>query len=589
MFLFGDISLPQAGMADIRVLKKGDPVSSLTNGTLYLQAGKQQLRRFSLANGSLCLLGDPILEWSLKLASRLQPEGKGFQETVLYEEVPGHYLWVFRNEDSLRIGSSFGAIYPLYWSRHGNRIAFSSSSYFLADYLGLDSGDFRNLLERILFNYALFDSTWWPQLKLLPAHRYLQIGRDTGGIEGDFNIADYFGSGAEGSPRALDELVGVFQEEVERFFPAGPMAISLTGGFDGRVLVGAAEKAGKSFSTYSFGCPGTSDLNMPIRQARKLGIRHRPIILDDAYFQQDALPSARSFMRLSEGNGNLGRPHYHFAARHLAKETPCIITGNFGSELFRALHLPGVMISQSLIDLFSSPGLSWKDKLARSIDQLQDKTLRACQDALFEDLEAYLKSMRDWEPNHRFYHFVFQELFRKYFGPELLVQRNFLSNRTPFLNLRFIRALHQTRWAGIHSRLYEKSRLKRMKGQFFYATYLKRNSPSLYRLNTNKGYAPADIRDPQRFPLLLAKMIRKKILGKREDDQNGVIRFFALHQQGLADDCLNGPLPEVLRQLIETAGMDSGVAPSTQQIKWFGIAMGWVMAAGQKSPALLTP
>ena len=154
---------------------------------------------------------------------------------------------------------------------------------------------------------------------------------------------------------------------------------------------------------------------------------------------------------------------------------------------------------------------------------------------LVAQVEAYLATSSGLSPSQRFYRFVFEELFRKYFGPEVTVQSHFLRNRTPFLTLRFMKALHRTTWAGVHARLFESDKARRMKGQVFYAAYLKHAHPRLYRMRTNKGYAPPDVLEPWRWPLLLAGFMRRRLTGPERVDSNSIEAFFRQHHQAVLD------------------------------------------------------
>ena len=73
------------------------------------------------------------------------------------------------------------------------------------------------------------------------------------------------------------------------------------------------------------------------------------------YLKNHSLNEAgRDFIIRSSGTGTFTRAHYLFAARQLARKTKYLLTGNFGSEIFRAAHVPGVIISPNLYTVFSS-------------------------------------------------------------------------------------------------------------------------------------------------------------------------------------------------------------------------------------------
>lgn len=561
--------------------------------TLYLRAGKQRLLSFEVPGGKLLLLGDPVFRKKEKLLEGIVPEPGKVNQENLYLEIKGHYYWFylpapsFADPNYLLIGNSFGAIYPVYYTIEKERIVACSSSFTAAEKTNAETKNKRNLLERLLFNYPFFNSTWWSGIQLLEAHRFLNIGARGAAVGGDFEVSNFFGSPEDTTKDSLYRLGKLFEKETRLFFPDEPFAVSLTGGFDGRTLVTAAKKAGRLFSAYSFGRPDSTDVTMPAEQASVLRIPYNPIFLDDQYVETASLGSAWDFMRLTEYNGNFGRPHYHHAAKLLSEKTNYILTGNFGSELFRALHLPGVMMSECLIRVFSAKDDSWKDFLRQSVRPWDAHFFQNETDALIADIEVYLKKMEGWEANHKFYHFVFNEIFRKYFGPELVMQSQYLNNRTPYLNLSFFRELNRTIWSGVHARLFEKMKSKRMKGQMFYATFIQQSDKKMYQLKTNKGYSPADVLEPWRLPILAARVVSHKYIGNKDIDDNSVHAFIQRNHRQIAEQIVTGT-PPFAQSLFEKSFDE---IPREQNIenwvKIYSIAAGWEAARAGVAPKKL--
>ena len=628
--------------------------------TLYLLEGKQRLLSFEVPGGKLLLLGDPVFRKKEKLFESIIPEPGKVNQEVLFQEIKGHYYWFYipiPNFQSLipnplLCGNSFGAIYPVYYTIEKERAVVCSSSFTLAEKTNAEAKDKRNLLERLLFNYPFFNSTWWSGIKLLEAHRYLRVAppqppqggeksfapglssereengvlsnlppndggatlspeREASGafsmlspndkgatysppwggwggatVEGDFEVSNYFASPEDSSKDSLYRLSKLFEKETRLFFPDEPFAISLTGGFDGRTLVAAAKKANRLFSTYSFGRPDSTDVTMPAAQAAALRIPYNPIFLDNQYVETASLGSAWEFMRLTEHNGNFGRPHYHHAAQVLSEKTNYILTGNFGSELFRALHLPGVMMSECLIRVFSAKDDSWKDFLKQTAQRWDAHFFQNETDALIADIEIYLRKMEGWDANHKFYHFVFNEIFRKYFGPELVMQSHYLNNRTPYLNLHFFQELNRTIWSGVHARLFEKVKSKRMKGQMFYATFIRQSDKKMYHLKTNKGYSPADVLEAWRLPILASRVVFHKYINNKDIDDNSVGAFIQRFHRQIAEQAQTND-PSFFQTLFEKSLAE---IPREQNIenwvKFYSIAAGWEAAKATVAPAV---
>jgi hypothetical protein len=501
--------------------------------TVRMEPGCQDLVRFDIGpDERVEFLGDPVMRDRIALPQSIMGADGHVDAGKLFDQVPGHYYWFHWRGDALECGSSFCGMLPLYFRNADGRSDISSSSFHLARTHHLVADDRGYLLERRLFNYPLFDRTPWKSIRLLPAHSKLIAEGGMLKVERCFSIEEHFGDGAGSSAKDMEALCDVFQRECDVLIPASGFALSFTGGFDGRTLLGAALKLGRTgFSTYGFGLPGESDIALPEKQARELDVPYSPILLDDRYVREDALASAIAFMDLSDHAGNLGRPHYHYAARLLSRAHTHLVTGNFGSELFRALHAPGALMTANLIRIFSDVDGGWREVLLREAGE----GFAPEAGELVAEIGTYLASASSLPPSQRFYRFVFDELFRKYFGPEIVVQNEFLRNRTPFLSLRFVKALHRTVWAGVHSRLFETDKIRRVKGQVFYAEYLRHAHPRLYRMPTNKGYAPPDVVERWRLPLLVAKFAWKRFAEPELVDSNSIGAFDRLHHDALLD------------------------------------------------------
>lgn len=587
-FYLNHRSSPNAPTVQVRVLES----AALPNPepqNLYVFPGVQNLETLDLSDGSrLILLGDPVFGDRERAAGRVTNWHDGeLNLTALFNEVRGHYYWFLLKTNSVLCGSSFGAIYPIYYQNKDNCTRLSSASFFLVGQTDPGRLDRRNLLERLLFNYPLFGTTWWTGIRLLGTHRRLTLSAEGAKEERAFGLENYFGHGFHSSREVLDELAEIFENECRLFLPDEPFAVSFTGGFDGRTLVAAARKTGRvDFLTYSFGMPGESDVTFPAAQAEELGIRYWPINLDENYVHDHALKSALSFVQLSEYNGNFGRAHYHYAAQQLAQKKKYILTGNFGSELFRAMHQPGVMMTEALIRVFEAHDASWKDYLRQAAGRQASAFFRTEMDALIADLERFLHARSDLDMNQQFYCFVLEEIFRKYFGPELVMQSHLLRNRTPYLSLRFFEALNKTMWSGLHARLFDKQKNRRMKGQVFYSAFLRRTDEQLYRMPTNKGYSPADVLEAWRHPLLLARVARQKFLRRETGDSNAVETYFRKYQRDLAQRIRANEhqvlMQSGIAQYIETSAPLSISLEKT--IHLFSVAAGWSAAAKSVKP-----
>ncbi len=440
--------------------------------------------------------GDPIS--SNDFRERFE---KNSSPEFIVNNLYGHYYFTYLNKKSgdLLIGNSLFSILPLYYQNNFDKITISENALTLGRYTGSNKICNRFLLETILFNYPLFNSSILQDINLLPSNSCLLVKQGKLLIKKHNFIENFFDKKTVPWRKSIGIMSDKFLETVEKYLPSKHYSNALTGGFDGRTLVSAGLFYNKDFSTYSFGAETSKDVVIAEALSAKADLNFNKIGLGQEYATQKSLECGREFIMNSSGTATFARAHYLFAAKQLSKNNNQIITGNFGSEIFRAAHIAGVVISGNLFTLFNSDS---PQKAFRSVEAsaefccLNRAAFKEEWEWLKENilqLPSYNKHYSDFTKNQRFYVFVFEELFRKYFGAEMVNQFRYLKNRTPYLDIDFLKAIFKTELAGIHSSFFEHNPLKRYKGQALYAHIIKKTYPTFGEILTDKGYRPNDL------------------------------------------------------------------------------------------------
>jgi asparagine synthetase B (glutamine-hydrolysing) len=447
--------------------------------------------------------GDPIEKNGFRKKITQDPDIK----TVI-NELYGHFYFLLLNKKNgdLAIGNSLFSILPVYYTVNHNNHTVSHNKLILSDnapdlgvYTGHKDISSRFVLETILFNYPLFNSCLIDGIYLLPANSYLKVAENQWKIIKHTSIEEFFSSSPEPWKKSIKKMTDVFLSTVQRYLSEEPFITSLTGGFDGRTLAAAGLYLKKEFSCYCFGTSLSRDMEIAMELAHTANLRFKGIYLDESYIKNHSLPLGKEFIQNASGGATFSRAHYLYASKLLSSENPIIITGNFGSEIFRAVHIAGVIIAPNLQTLFLSRSLDEalakiknspevnilnKDHFEHEWKELQEDLIR---------LSCYNDKYHSITPNQRFYVFVFEEIFRKYFGAEMVNQFRYLANRTPFLDIEFIKEIFKTKFAGIHSDLFDQNPFRRFKGQVLYAHIIKKAYPAFGMIPTDKLYRPDDI------------------------------------------------------------------------------------------------
>ena len=464
--------------------------------------------------------GDPINDpgFKEKLSKNLTPE-------FIVNNLHGHYYYILldKSSGSLLAGNSLFSILPLYYFRNNDKILISDNALRIGKYLDLNDISKRFILETILFNYPLFNDSIFESIKLLPANSYIICSGSNSDILKHTEIQNHFSATPKPWKKSTGEIRDVFISSVCKYLPDKHYVHALTGGFDGRTLVSVAIYFNKVFSCYSFGSKNSKDTRIASQLAEKAGIPFINFELEDSYIKNDNLPCGKEFIINSSGTSTFARSHYLHSAKRLSSDFQHIITGNFGSEIFRAAHIAGAVISSNLYALFDSESSDEgirKIEGSREFQCLNTSNFELQFESLKEDilhLPCYDNALSGLTKNQRFYVFVFEEIFRKYFGAEMVNQFRYVKNRTPFLDIEFLKAIFKTELAGIHSDFFEHNPFKRYKGQVLYANIIKSTYPGFGKMLTDKGYRPDDLINPF-GKLNIAKGYLKKVIRKSSPD-----------------------------------------------------------------------
>lgn len=479
--------------------------------------------------------GDPIADDNFreKLAKNRSPE-------FIVKNLYGHYYYIFLNKESgnLIIGNSLFSILPIYYHFASEKITVSENALVLGSSIDSKKISKRFILEMMLFNYPLFNNSVYHNITLLPANSCITTSGGKCSIQKHTELADLFEQEPVPWRQAIEPVSDRFLETVEKYLSPESYTSSLTGGFDGRTLVAAGLLYGRNFSTYSFGTETSKDITVAETLSASAGLRFNKIVLGEEYVKQESLECGKEFIMNASGAATFERAHYLHATKRLSADNEYIVTGNFGSEIFRAAHITGHVISKNLFNIFNSDSSEAAIMSIETSDEFQCLDRESFKEA-WRSLKEEIQGLPNFSHNYsgltrnqRFYVFVFEELFRKYFGAEMLNQFIYLKNRTPYLDIDFLETVLGTELAGIHSGFFEYNPLKRYRGQVFYAHVIKKAYLDFGRAMTDKGYRPDDLINLF-GKVRIAKGFLKKRVGKvlSDEDPNSVSRAWEVNRE----------------------------------------------------------
>lgn len=470
---------------------------------------------FSGENVDFISWGDPIINNDFKACLLDRPE-----VDIVLNNVCGHYFFILtdKKKNRIMIGTSFFSVLPLYYTIVSGNLIFSENAFKLKEYIKRKTISKRFILEFVLFNYPLFNHSLYDGITLIPSNSYILITGKEWQIIKHTKIEDLFSSSPVKWRRASDEMAGLFISTTKKYLPEWPYFSSLTGGFDSRTLLAAGLYHKKAVSCYCFGTDNAGDIQIASKLAADTGIPFKKISLDEEKYLSESFKYGMEFVRNASGTASFARAHYLYSARQLAGDSEIIVTGNFGSEVIRTVNKSGLAFPDNLIGLFIAQDLRKAFAViesGREFGFLRKEAFANEWKDLKEEILAkpvFQNKYQSLTRNQRFYIYVFEEVFRKYFGAEIVNQFYHVRNRTPFLDIDFIRAILQTRLAGVNSRFFEDNPLNRYKGHMLYSTIIRKAYPLLGEAMTDKGHRPDDLATLRGKINILKGYLRKKTI-----------------------------------------------------------------------------
>jgi hypothetical protein len=276
-----------------------------------------------------------------------------------------------------------------------------------------------------------------------------------------------------------------------------------------------------NFLCYSYGMPGSKQVEVPKLISNKIGINYEPVYLDEHY-ELEHDECTRNAIEFSNGTAPIIRSNYPYAYKKLRNYSNVILTGLFGSEVMRPIHNLGIMMNDYSERLFLSkePAVSLKDSLnvLSKKNYLSANIVQNSVDYLIEEISKnFIKRYENYDLITRFFFFILKEGVRKYFMQEIQIERVYVTTRFPFFDDDFVELMYKTPYAGMYNGFLGKSKIKRRRGQLLYAYIYKRFKPELGNIILDRGYKPDDLLKPFPFNYLsLLNGVRKNNAYKRK-------------------------------------------------------------------------
>jgi len=421
------------------------------------------------------------------------------------------------------INSKLGLI-PCYYYSQGDEIIISTRLglfKYVIDELMINWGA---VAQYSLYNYVISDVTFYKSIYTLFPAGILSFKTNA------FSLSSYWSIEDEMIDRPLNfsESVNLLDNALNEIFldileEGKKIAISLTGGWDGRILLAYASKflQNDHIVLYSFGSKDSPDVWIPSENAGNLGYQYLPIDLGQGEYAEAISSWAAETIYRSDGLRSAIRSHYLYSMNYLQDKADFAITGIGGSNLIKSKdYQPSNVYNQWVLELMLSEGFEkvLKQHFSYLKENYPEFFIELSEKEFIDSFNTQrINSLFGlYSPKKRMFHFLIGDVERKYFGYELMSYRHMMTNCAPFFDMRFIKALAKTTLLGGYTSGTTGSNF--LKSAYLYAKLVNRNAPKLAKQKTDRGFSFHDLLHPFNPNMIIRYVnMKKKVKNKSGD------------------------------------------------------------------------
>ena len=358
--------------------------------------------------------------------------------------------------------------------------------------------DVVSITEHLFFNYVLSDHTFIKKIKTLNGASRIIVNKAVVTKDNYWHfrelLADKQGCRKDGLAQLDAGLKKAFSKPLNSI--SSKVNLSLTGGWDSRLVLSYLMPLKDKLHLYSFGATNSPDISIPETIALQEGLAYTPYLLNEAYLETQFHKNAQNTILLSNGTRNFKRTHYLYAIEQVSQHANTIISGIFGDEVLKiAGAKPGDVISKNALDFIGS-NFDVEKSVATyrsselwqfiAFEQSYLDEFRSRLNAVSNDVSAYLTL------NQKYYHFRFMINLRKYFGAEANSYNDYCYNFSPFIDYDFLTAYFKSYYCGTFYPFNNNSLKVKRQTTILYAKLIECNYKKLLHYQTDRGYSMVD-------------------------------------------------------------------------------------------------
>lgn len=382
---------------------------------------------------------------------------------------------------------------------------------------------FSTALQFFAFNYVLNDDTLFKNVQSLPGGARLWLSPQGTSIEKYFKSASLITKPIYSYRDAVHLIQAELTHVIDKYTrDISTFSLSLTGGWDGRLILAMLRKKNVTINAYSHGTPVNPDVLIPQQIADQLGIRYTAYLLDDRYYEEKFFDYAVKTVEKSAGMRSLARAHYLFSVGSELVKSSYVLTGICGSNLMKGNIVPGPVTNANVLKLIYERdfGKCWAFMETSCLDKISN-TISIPKEEWdsFRHLVSQVHTLYHQGDvlESRLYEFIFDLTERGYFGTEIMTYSDLGETLSPFIDIEFVKTLCMTPYFGAYQVVKKKNIFANWRNSLLYAHMINTSYPELGKIPSDKGVSLYDLSKVHRWPWVARQQIRKRSPANKVD------------------------------------------------------------------------
>ncbi len=426
---------------------------------------------------------------------------KGSYAILIYNN-KNNSIEVFTDELNLR---------QIYYAKNNNNLILSSSLSAFKTYSKKDFStvNLKSVVEYALFDFNLSNETFIQNVKTIPHAGYLHCTDNELIVEQYWNIFSAFENTKPEltEHEAYTKIESVLKQNLSMYLSVpDKTAFALTGGYDSRTNLALLSGKYKNGYYYSYGVEESYDIKFAKKVASKLKLNYNAFILDNS-FADNFDKNAEQAINMGDGIAEMTRANYIHVFKKITHKFDYILTGLFGSELIKRPTSLGGYIDKNIQSLLLSDNIKQTfDNIiqeAKSTAFIKPEIIEKYKAEIYIDLIKNPYINNKYTGAQKFFFFITGKGIREYFMKEIKVERAYVENLHPFLDIEFIQLLLKTSFPWIYNWETKKSLLENLKIHKFYAKLIHNNNKKLSNIASTHAYKPKYLLKKLFLPFLI--------------------------------------------------------------------------------------